>query len=179
MIEDDTPDGEVTERNEPETAAERPTLAHAPLEPPEPPTPQPDRQRVELRDAAPSEIATVLRALMGLTPDEPAPGEVTASLPEPLPPRVQRLDAGAWISWCLVGLPLFGDGLPSLRRLRSEGNRLAMGLAMLRERGNISQAARVLRTSRKVLRDNLRSAGLYPWGRGVEHKKGASAGDDA
>ena len=68
---------------------------------------QPDPERVEVWDAAPGEIATVVRAVMGMYPDEPAPRDVMASISRPLPPRVHGLDAGAWISWCLEGLPLF------------------------------------------------------------------------
>jgi len=40
---------------------------------------------------------------------------------------------------------------------------MVMALAMLRVRGNITKAARTLVVSRKMLRDNLRRAGLYPW----------------
>ena len=46
---------------------------------------------------------------------------------------------------------------------KTEAKRVAVALAMLRADGNISAAADALRISRKVLRENLRMAGLYPW----------------
>lgn len=115
-----------------------------------------------LRGARPEEIATILRAVMGLPPEQSAREELTAKLGEPLPCEV-HVDAGAWIAWCLIGLPLFGDRLPTLRQARMAASRIAIGLAMLHTRGNLTRAVAVLMTSRKTLREDLRRLGLYPW----------------
>lgn len=79
-------------------------------------------------------------------------------------PAHPRLDASGWLAWSLAGLRLFdGPDLPPLRDARDEARRLLVSLAMLRNRGTISRAAQALGTSRKVLRDHLRDAALYPW----------------
>ncbi|MCA9707830.1 MAG: hypothetical protein KDK70_18405, partial [Myxococcales bacterium] len=103
--------------------------------------------------------------MLGLDPEGPAPGERAASAGRRLPLIVAGLDAGAWIAWCLAGLPLFVDGLPSLRQVKAEAGRVLVALAMLRAKGNLSQASTFIGSSRKVLRDNLRYGGLYPWRR--------------
>ena len=41
---------------------------------------------------------------------------------------------------------------------------------MLRAGGNLSRAADILETSRKVLRDNLRYTDLYPWPGACTHQ---------
>jgi hypothetical protein len=94
---------------------------------------------------------------------DPSPGSPAASYGRALPPLVQGLDAGAWIAWCLVGLTLFGERLPPLRLVRRESYRAVIVLALLRTRGNISAAARMLAMTPKVLRENLTRAGLLPW----------------
>lgn len=113
------------------------------------------------------EAAVVLRSLLGMAPDEPIP-EITVALRRSMPLATDSLDRIGWLAWCLVGLVLFADGLPDLRRIRLESKRVAVVLGMFRAAGNISRAARALGVSRKVLRDNLRAAGLYPWGERVE-----------
>lgn len=106
-----------------------------------------------------------LRALLGLPAPLPLPGEESASWPQPSPqPQPTTVDPGAWIAWCMVGLPLFdGTRLPPLRLALSQARRMLLALAMLRGRGTITRAAASLQLSRKVLRDNLRALGLYPW----------------
>ena len=123
---------------------------------------------IQRRDATIGEVAGYLRVLLGLDPEEPAPGERAASAGRPLPLIVAGLDAGAWIAWCLAGLPLFVDGLPSLRQVKGEAGRVLVALAMLRAKGNLSQASTFIGSSRKVLRDNLRYGGLYPWRRRLD-----------
>ena len=118
---------------------------------------------MERRDVEPHDVAEKLRGMLGLLPCEPSPGEQAASFRRALPPLVQGLDAGAWIAWCLVGLTLFGERLPSLRRVRREAFRMVIVLAMLRAHGNKSAAARMLAMTAKVLRENLERAGLLPW----------------
>ena len=122
---------------------------------------------IEHRDVDPDVVAATLRRLLGLPPDEPAPGELAARFGEPVPPRVTELDAGAWIAWCMAGLPLFGGGLstgmPSLGRACCTAKCLVLALAMLRTGGNLSGVHRLTGTSRKIIRDNLRRLGLYPW----------------
>lgn len=120
---------------------------------------------VEVCDAVSVEVAGNLRAMLGLASDEPVLEERVASLACPLPTVVRELDAGAWIAWCLAGLPLFAGRLPTLRRVKLSAGRVVVALAMLRTRGNLSRASAMLRTSRKVLRDNLRLVDLYPWHR--------------
>ncbi|MCH9682904.1 MAG: hypothetical protein K0V04_15815 [Deltaproteobacteria bacterium] len=53
--------------------------------------------------------------------------------------------------------------MPGIRQARLEAQGLVAGLGMVRAGGNLSEAARQLGISRKVLRDHLRRAGLYPW----------------
>lgn len=127
---------------------------------------------IELRDVEPDDVAEKLRGMLGLAPEQPAPGEAAASYRLALPPIVQALDTGGWIAWCLVGLPLFGGGFPTLARIRAESKRVALVLAIVRGHGQISSAARMLSASRKVVRENLQALGIYPWGV-------ASVGDDA
>jgi hypothetical protein len=117
----------------------------------------------ERRDTSPAEIATILRAVVGLPPDEAMPGELAASLGRSLPAAVHAVDVEGWIAWCLVGLLVFGDERPAMRRARTEAHRVLAVLAMIRTGGNITHAAKGLGTSRRVLRERLKGAGLYPW----------------
>ncbi|MCA9711380.1 MAG: hypothetical protein KDK70_36410 [Myxococcales bacterium] len=78
-------------------------------------------------------------------------------------PTVKKVDIGALLAWIRVGARLFGSGsFPSLRQLRDEAIRVGLALAMGRV-GTISEASRILTCSRKVLRENMDRAGLYPW----------------
>jgi hypothetical protein len=127
---------------------------------------------IELRDVEPDDVAEKLRGMLGLAPEQPAPGEAAASYRRTLPPLVQSLDAGGWIAWCMAGLIVFGEGFPALAKIRRESKRVALALAIVRAHGGISSAARMLGTSRKVVRENLQTLGIYPWGV-------ASIGEDA
>jgi len=121
------------------------------------------RGSVALRDVAPDDIAGCLRSMLGLDPDQPAPGELAARLSRPVPLIVAGLDAGAWIAWCLAGLPLFTGRLPTTAAARGTVNRLLATLGMLRAKGRISRASRLIRTSRKMIRAYLVTSNLYPW----------------
>lgn len=118
---------------------------------------------IELRNVEPDDVAEKLRGMLGLAPEQPAPGEAAASYQRPLPPLVRSLDAGGWIAWCLAGLVIFGEGSPALATIRCESKRVALALAIVRTRGCISDAARMLGSSRKVVRENLAAVGLQPW----------------
>jgi len=132
----------------------------------------PGGMNIELRDVEPDDVAEKLRGMLGLAPEQPAPGEAAASYRRTLPRLVQSLDAGGWIAWCLTGLVVYGEGSPTLATIRREAKRVGLALAIVRAHGGISPAARMLKTSRKVVRENLHKLGLYPWGV-------ASAGEDA
>ena len=119
---------------------------------------------IELRDVEPDDVAEKLRGMLGLAPEQPAPGEAAASYRRTLPPLVQSLDAGGWIAWCLAGLVVFGDGFPALAKIRRESKRVGLALALVRAQGCISGTARMLGATRKVVRENLRALGLVPWG---------------
>ena len=118
----------------------------------------------ERRDVAPGDVARILRAVLGLPPDQTAPGEQAAFVSLPMPAVVRGIDTGGWIAWCLTGISVFThDQPPVMRCVYTEAKRIAMSLAMLRSSGNISVAARALGTSRRALREGLRAVGLYPW----------------
>jgi hypothetical protein len=119
--------------------------------------------KIELRNVEPDDMAERLRCMLGLAPEQPAPGEAAASYQRPLPPLVRSLDTGGWIAWCLAGLVIFGEGSPTLATIRCESKRVALALAIVRTRGCISDAARMLGSSRKVVRENLAAVGLQPW----------------
>lgn len=150
-------------------AAQEATDPHTAPSSPPPPRPAEDRptppveRGIERRTAVLDEVAESLRAMLGLDPDEPVPCEQAASAGHPLPSVIAGLDAGAWIAWCLAGLPLFVGSLPSLRRVKAAAGHVLVALAMTKAEGNLSRASALTRTSRKVLRDNLRMLDLYPW----------------
>lgn len=79
-----------------------------------------------------------------------------------LSPVVDDVDVGALLAWIRLGTRLLGGEFPSLRTLRDEVTRMALALTMHRV-GSISEASRVLNSSRKVLRVNMHRTGLYPW----------------
>lgn len=108
-------------------------------------------------------IATVLRAALGLAPDEPTSREQAATLGLVLPLSLDELDAGAWIAWSVAGLSLFSGRALTVRQAQAESKRIILALAMLEADGNISIAARTIGTSRRCLREGLRTFGLYPW----------------
>lgn len=98
-----------------------------------------------------------------------------------------RLDMDAWLVWAEVGLDLFVTPSPAedseeagekrhlpgvaalnLNTIVGEARRIAIVVAMVRARGNLSHAAKDLGTSRNALRGQLKAAGLYPWDRVME-----------
>ncbi|MEX1367510.1 MAG: helix-turn-helix domain-containing protein [Nannocystaceae bacterium] len=106
-------------------------------------------------------IRSALRTASGVNPFRAAPGEVVAFLGRQSPEAIERLDVGAWIAWSLCGLELFAGALPSSKHAASECRRIVLALAMHRTGGNISETARIVGSSRKVLREHLRRLGLY------------------
>lgn len=118
---------------------------------------------VEPAGVSTADLAVSLRDALRLPPGECLPGELAATAQRSFPAVVRGLDAGGWIAWCLSGLVLFTGEVPSMKRARVEAKRTVAALAMIQTEGNISSAARILGISRKVLRDNLRAVGLYPW----------------
>jgi DNA-binding NtrC family response regulator len=100
-------------------------------------------------------------------------------------PAPRTVDAAAWIGWALAGLYACalpgenaegenaegedaearrgGPWVPPIRVMVREARRVAVVVAMHRHGGNITHAAEALGTSRRSLRDTLKTAGLYPW----------------
>lgn len=102
-------------------------------------------------------------------------------LPEHLPDCV---DATGWLAWALVGLHVFarpvdqdhsGSRIPTIRAAGREARLVAIVVAMLRHRGNLSRAAKALETSRRALREHLKAEGLYPWHRIMAALPGGAA----
>lgn len=85
------------------------------------------------------------------------------SSPLPSDLAVPAVDLQGWVLWAVTALPLFSGGLPSIRRARVALVRTLATLAMQRASGNVSMAAKALRTSRRTLREALKGAGRYPW----------------
>lgn len=128
------------------------------------------------RNLPTAEVAVFLRSLVGLPPTD---GEGTMVAKRSAP---QAVDATAWIAWALAGLyacalPSTNPGgeddgeptrrgpwAPSIRTMVREARRAAVVVAMHRHGGNLTHAATALGTSRRALRDTLKTAGLYPWG---------------
>lgn len=90
------------------------------------------------------------------------------------------LDVDAWLLWVEAGLALFSRPLLDvdesmdrltesqasqlgIRTVVGEARRVMVALAMLRHSGNLTHAAKELGTSRRALREQLKTAGLYPW----------------
>lgn len=128
-----------------------------------------DRRRApDSRDVAPAEMATLLRAVLGLDPHRPLPEERAADLRRPFPATIRDVAAGPWLAWCLIGLTLFvGPRLPTYRAVIATAKRVIVALAMLRT-DSISRSAMVLGVSRRTLREAMRAAELYPWRRGSD-----------
>ncbi|MCH9685169.1 MAG: hypothetical protein K0V04_27275 [Deltaproteobacteria bacterium] len=139
--------------------AERPTLdeAAAPRVPP---------PGLALRDINLDQVATAIRRWLDLHGRDGASGVAAAMYRRQQGPAIlfRDVDAEGWLAWTLCGIYLFAAGPPAMDDVRREAKRAAVCLAMTRCRGSIAAAARMLGISRKVLRENLRAAGLYPWG---------------
>lgn len=136
------------------------------------PTPAPTRVAV-----APAAVLALLRAAVGSPFLAPLPDEDAGTMGDPLPDAM-AIDAGAWVAWCLAGLHVFERfdvgqepdvEAPSwLDVIGDVAKRVVTVLAMRRMSGNLSHAALGLRTSRRVLRERLKAAGLHPWPRAPE-----------
>jgi len=128
-------------------------------------------------------VTAFLRALVGLPPVD---GESTVGAKRPAP---RAVDANAWIGWALAGLyacalptrKVEGEDsrpwAPPIRVVVREARRVAVVIAMYRHDSNLTQAAIALGTSRRALREDLKRAGLYPWGDSAESDDGSN--DDA
>lgn len=121
----------------------------------------PKGRPAERRTVVVASMRTTLRSALGCNPHRAAPGENVAFIGRELPETIDKLDVGAWIAWSLCGLELFAGAPPSSKHAASECRRIVLALAMLRAGGNISEAARLVGSSRKVLREHLRRLGLY------------------
>lgn len=114
------------------------------------------------RDIPLLDLVVSLRCILGLPALYPAPAE---DVPPPLPADlvVRAVDLRAWIAWAVAGLGLFSGGVPTLGRARAEATRALVGIAMDRNGGNLTQAAKLVETSRRAFRDAMKKAGTYPW----------------
>jgi hypothetical protein len=63
-----------------------------------------DLRDIARHDVEPGHVASKLRGMLGLPPEEPAPDELAASSRHHLPPVVHGLDCGAWIAWSCASL---------------------------------------------------------------------------
>lgn len=182
----------ATEPRSATLAAHQDPSGHAPS------VPARDAHDVSLRSAAAriepaprnlpaSEVAAFLRSLVGLPPADGGGADVGG---RPMP---RTIDAASWIAWTMAGLHACalpegeddgvprrrGPWVPSARTMVREARRVAMVLAMTRYSGNISRAAEALGTSRRALRETLKTAELYPWGEGSEGDEPTSHDEDA
>ena len=124
------------------------------------------------RDVAPAEMATLLRAVLGLDPHRPLPEERAADLRRPMPATIHDVATGPWIAWCLIGLTLFvGPKLPTYRAVIAAAKRVIVAIAMLRS-DSISRSSVLLGVSRRTLREAMRAAELHPWRRGRSDEHG-------
>lgn len=125
---------------------------------------------VERRDVEPQDLVRLMRAIVGMAPDDVAEGEEAVWIGGAIPALIREVDVGGWIAWCIAGLLVFAESGPTMSRFRTEAKRLAVALAMLRAKGKITVAAQALGVSRSVMRKHLRDVGLYPWpGTGAAH----------
>lgn len=130
-------------------------MARRPLSLPPPPPPR--------CDVSLSELTAALRERLPLPPNVPAQAKAIADLVAQSPAMV-NVDAEGWFAWILCGLPLFANAeLPALRTANDQVRLLLAVLAMARNHGNFTHAADKLQTSRRLIRDSLDDAGLYPW----------------
>lgn len=131
-------------------------MARRPLSLPPPPPPR--------CDVSLSELTAALDERLALPPQVPPQAKAIADLVAQSPATVKNVDVEGWLAWILCGLPLFnGPELPPLRTATDRVRLLLAVLAMARNRGNFSHAAEKLNTSRRLIRDSLDEAGLYPW----------------
>jgi hypothetical protein len=129
------------------------------------------------RSLPPDEIAPFLRSLVGLPPSDLPTDDDAAALGRGPSHPVGLVDPSAWIVWGLAGLDACAvpseiidvqgrrdPWVPPIRVMVREARRAAIVIAMHRHRGNMTHAAKALGTSRRLVRDALKAAGLYPWG---------------
>ena len=113
------------------------------------------------RDIEPASFALVLRASLGLPPEDATPAELAVLGRRAAMPTVFRgVDAGALVAWATIGIPLLAGRLPTLNAARNEATRVIAALAIHYQADNLTAAAEALAVSRRRLRDVLRAAGL-------------------
>jgi len=107
-----------------------------------------------------ADVLPLLRLAAGLPAIAAAPPD--PSSPATGPQTLCTLDRTAWLAWSIAGLHLFDSAdLPTLRQATHQARHVLLTLALERSDGNISRMARWLGSSRRVVREALRSAGLY------------------
>lgn len=116
-------------------------------------------------DHAYEHLAKLLRAALcsmhhGSTDYEAKEGEGRSPLE-----HIRTLDTGAFIAWCLAGLPLFSapGGVPTMRHAQTTTRRLVIALAMLDCDGDVRRAAKRLKMSRRALREDLERFDMHRW----------------
>jgi len=107
-----------------------------------------------------ADVLPLLRLAAGLPAT--APGLADPSTPVSGLQTLSSLDWLAWLAWSIAGLHLFDSAdLPTLRQTTQQARHVLLTVAFERCEGNISRMARWLGSSRRVVREALRSAGLY------------------
>lgn len=128
--------------------------------PPGPPPPTTLLPR--LRSVDPREVARLLASLVGMPPDRLRLAQRLAWYPAEPPDVVPEVDVDAWLSWCLAGLPTFAMHPPTLQRVRDTAARVLLLLLAAKSGGNVSETSRVLVSSRRAIREQLKRLHLYP-----------------
>lgn len=114
------------------------------------------------RTVAVGDLLVTLRAALGLDPFDPAPGELAAWRGRAQPEVIERVDAGAWVGWSILGLPLLaGEGLPTIDRVHDEAHRFLLALGMERHGGNLTAVGRSIGRDRRAVRAHLQRLDLY------------------
>jgi len=107
-----------------------------------------------------ADVLPLLRLAAGLPATAPGPADPFS--PASGPQTLSSLDRTAWLAWSIAGLHLFDAAdLPTLRQVTQQARHVLLTVALERCEGNISRMARWLGSSRRVVREALRSAGLY------------------
>ncbi|MCB9716989.1 MAG: hypothetical protein H6712_24240 [Myxococcales bacterium] len=115
-----------------------------------------------LRSVDPFEVALTIARAMALSQDRARLAVRSAWYPDEPPQVVPFLDADAWLATALGCIPAFSVTVPSLRVLRERALRSMLVVMLARSGNNLSEASRAVGTHRKVVRERLRRAGLYP-----------------
>lgn len=117
-------------------------------------------------ESARSMLRDLCHLLEGLAVHHSANEAISAAQRIPLdnPAVLDDVDMEIWAVWALTGLRLFSGDPPTLRVVTLESRRVLLLAALGRHGGNITRMARAVGTSRRVLREHLKAAGLYSRG---------------